>query len=121
MVVRATFLLDGGGTVTEDVAVGPQGRATLFSGAVPGLVGRSFAAVFEAPEPIAVERAMYFGRDGTWVGGHATAGVTMPATRWFFAEGATGDFFDTFVLIANPNPEATTALISFYTANVQVI
>jgi hypothetical protein len=28
--------------------------------------------------------------------------VTAPATRWFFAEGATGTFFDLFILIANP-------------------
>ena len=37
--------------------------------------------------------------------GHASAGVTAPALEWFLAEGATGDFFDLFVLIANPNAE----------------
>ena len=34
--------------------------------------------------------------------GHASAGVTAAATSWFLAEGATGDFFDMFVLLANP-------------------
>ena len=34
--------------------------------------------------------------------GHESAGVTTPSTQWFLAEGATGDFFDLFVLIANP-------------------
>jgi len=33
--------------------------------------------------------------------GHAGAGVPGPATTWFLAEGATGDFFDCFILIAN--------------------
>ena len=28
--------------------------------------------------------------------------VTTPATSWFFAEGATGAFFDTYLLLANP-------------------
>ena len=35
--------------------------------------------------------------------GHNSAGVTAPATRWFLAEGATGSFFDLYVLIANPS------------------
>jgi hypothetical protein len=35
--------------------------------------------------------------------GHESAGVTSPATEWFLAEGATGDFFDLFVLLANPS------------------
>ena len=34
--------------------------------------------------------------------GHASAGVTAAATSWFLAEGATGSFFDLFVLLANP-------------------
>ena len=31
-----------------------------------------------------------------------SAGVTAPATTWFLAEGATGSFFDLFILLANP-------------------
>ncbi len=30
----------------------------------------------------------------------AAAGVPEPATQWFHAEGATGDVFDTFILLA---------------------
>jgi hypothetical protein len=36
-------------------------------------------------------------------GGHESAGVNNPSTRWFLAEGATGSFFDCFVLLSNPN------------------
>ena len=32
--------------------------------------------------------------------GHVSAGVPAPGTRWFLAEGATGDYFDLFVLVA---------------------
>src|SRR6185436_3374051 len=50
-----------------------------------------------------VERAMYLSAGGRpFLAGHESAGVTEPATRWFLAEGATGAFFDLFVLIANP-------------------
>jgi hypothetical protein len=33
--------------------------------------------------------------------GHAAADETALATRWFFAEGVTGDYFDTFLAILN--------------------
>jgi hypothetical protein len=54
--------------------------------------------------PIMAERAMYFGTTATrfWSGGHESAGVASPSTEWFLAEGATGAFFDTFILLSNP-------------------
>jgi hypothetical protein len=54
--------------------------------------------------PIVVERAMYRPGGGeAFAAGHASAGASAPAARWFFAEGATGDFFDTFLLVVNPS------------------
>lgn len=53
-------------------------------------------------QPAVAERSMYFGMDPFWKAGHESAGVPAPAAAWFLAEGATGAFFETFVLIANP-------------------
>jgi hypothetical protein len=54
-------------------------------------------------QPVIVERAMYRSAPGqVFAAGHASVGVTSPAMEWFLAEGATGDFFDLFVLVANP-------------------
>jgi hypothetical protein len=53
--------------------------------------------------PVIVERAMYLNLPGQVFGaGHESAGVEAPALQWYFAEGATGSFFDLFFLIANP-------------------
>ena len=41
--------------------------------------------------------------------GHGSAGVTAAATSWFLAEGATGAFFDLFVLLANPTRRRPTS------------
>ena len=61
------------------------------------------SAVITATPPIIAERAMYLSRPGQpFAAGHESAGVTAPALEWFLAEGATGAFFDLFVLIANP-------------------
>ena len=52
--------------------------------------------------PLVVERTM------TWAfgqrrGGHNSPGVLATAPTWYLAEGVTG-FFDTFILITNPDP-----------------
>ena len=49
---------------------------------------------------------MYFGTARVFDGGHESAGVPAGASRWFLAEGATGPFFETFVLDRQPEPAA---------------
>ncbi len=57
---------------------------------------------------------MYFSRPGqAFAAGHESAGVTAPATRWFLAEGATGSFFNTFILIANPSAQTATVEMQY--------
>ncbi len=51
---------------------------------------------------------MYFSTGGVaFRGGHGSAGVPEPRAHWFFAEGATGSFFNTFLLLANPDETRT--------------
>ena len=64
---------------------------------------------------------MYFGTARFWDGGHESAGVSEPSASWFLAEGATGAFFDTFVLVANPNPTPTEVVMTFLTDQGQSI
>ena len=54
-------------------------------------------------------------------GRESSAGVTAPALEWFFAEGATGTFFDSFILIANPNPAPAAVEVRFLAANGGVL
>jgi len=90
--------------------VGPSSRLTIHAGSIPELSGKSFGIVADATQPINVERAMYFGSP-LFNGGHESAGVGAPSTTWFHAEGATGEFFDTYILVSNPN--GTTATVTF--------
>ena len=65
------------------------------------------SAVFASSLPVIVERAMYRDAPGqVFAAGHEAAAVPGPATQWFFAEGATGPYFDLFYLIANPGTTA---------------
>jgi hypothetical protein len=78
------------------------------------LASTDVAATIASDHPVIVERAMYFSVGGqSFTAGHAGVGVTAPANRWFLAEGATGSFFDLFVLIANPGADSSALSVSY--------
>jgi hypothetical protein len=113
--VRFTFLVELGEPVEHTLTVPPASRRTFHAGDLAALVNRSFATTIEADVPIVAERAMYFGDSPLWLGGHGSAGVPAPAMNWYHAEGATGSLFDTFILIANPNAQATFVDVNYST------
>lgn len=115
-VATVDFLLDGGGVVRREYSLAGNARYTIWTNQIPQLAGRSFATTVTSPNPILVERAMYFrGVHGAFEGGHASAAVPAGARDWFLAEGSTGQWFETFVLINNPNASAVTATIRYLT------
>ncbi|MGE3842572.1 MAG: hypothetical protein AB7I50_13385 [Vicinamibacterales bacterium] len=118
--VTVTFLLESGAPVAKTVTVGPTSRFNVYAGSYPELVNKSFSMVVSSSVPIIAERAMYFGQP-LFNGGHESAGVNAPSTTWFLAEGATGAFFDTYVLIGNPNATPATATVTFLTGTGQAI
>jgi uncharacterized repeat protein (TIGR01451 family) len=83
--------------------VTPQSRFTLWVNQEdPGLASTAVSAVITADMPVWVERAMYqSNHDMMFDAGHNSAAVTAPATKWFLADGATGPYFDLFILLAN--------------------
>ena len=109
--VSISFLMENGITVDRLYNLLPQSRLTVYAGDVPDLVNHAFGAdVLFLDAAGAVERAMYFGTP-LFNGGHESAGVIRTARDWFLAEGATGSFFTTFVLLANPSgPDANVTL-----------
>ena len=119
--VQVSFLTESSGTVVRTFTVAPTARLTIAAGGVPEVVNRSFAMVVDANIPIIAERSMYLGTARLWDGGHESAGVSAPATSWFLAEGATGAFFDTFVLVANPNATPAHVVLTFLTDLGQAI
>jgi autotransporter-associated beta strand protein len=111
------FLLEGGGEVIRHYPLTALSRQTVSAGDVPELVGQSFGIEVTFAHGGVAERAMYFGMDPLWTAGHESAGVPAPATTWFLAEGATGPFFETFILIANPNASPADTTVRFLPAS----
>ncbi len=126
--VRAKFLRPAGPPLEKVYRLPPRSRTNIWVDFEPFdtpdgprtlLDNTDVAAVFETVNGagIIAERAMYLtppeGR--MFEAGHESAGVTAPATSWYLAEGATGEFFDTFVLLANPTDSAAEVRLTYLT------
>jgi hypothetical protein len=101
--------------VVRGYVVSANSRHTVpVDGEGPELAATDVSAKITADQPIIVERAMYYSRpEAPFAAGHDGAGVTTPSTHWFLAEGATGSFFDLYVLIANPGDTAAQLEVSY--------
>lgn len=108
--IEVKYLLPSGPPIVKTYRVGPSSRFNIWVDLEdPRLVHTDVSAVITCTNglPIIVERSMYLNAGNRPFGaGHNSAGVTAPSTRWFLAEGATGPFFDLFLLLANPGDQA---------------
>jgi hypothetical protein len=108
---------------TRTFTLAPTSRLTVRLGPDFQLNGSNSTRVSavlagtSTPADIVVERTMYF-PDATRPGAHNAGGVTQGAPAWTLAEGAT-TIFDTFVLVANPNPTETLVRATYLTATGQ--
>jgi hypothetical protein len=109
--VEVRYLLPGGqAPIVINYGVAAHSRRSIPVDGEPGLSATDVSAAITSLNsvPIIAERAMYFSKPGQdFAGGHDSAGVTQPSSHWFFAEGATGSFFDMFLLLANPDATQT--------------
>ncbi|MGV3517154.1 hypothetical protein [Luteitalea sp.] len=120
--VRVRYLRTSGDPLEKEYVLPPNSRTNIwvnveeFPGLGAALASAEFSAVVESLDatPIIVERAMYLSNQGrTFNAGHESMGITTPATQWFLAEGATGTYFDLFVLIANPTATDANVTVTY--------
>ena len=74
------YLREGLPALTRSYPIAAGSRFTVNAGADPELVNTSFGMTVTFDQPGIAERAMYFGSDPVWKGGHESAGVTAPST-----------------------------------------
>jgi subtilisin family serine protease len=120
--VAVHYLREDAPPVIRTYTVDPMSRTTIYAGDDLELMNHAFSMVVASDQAIIAERAMYWSRPGLfWAGGHESAGVPEPATFWLLAEGATGPFFDEYVLVGNPNETATEVTVRYLLAGGDVI
>ena len=101
--------------IDRTYTVAPRARLTIpVDNVAPALANTDVSGVITSSQPIVVERSMYLNRpEQPFAAGHESAGVTAPATQWFLAEGATGTFFDLFLLIENPGTTTASVRVDY--------
>jgi CSLREA domain-containing protein len=103
--VEVTYVLRApAAPLVRHYTVGPFARATIHGNTEDGLRAAEVSAHIAVTngQPIVAERSMYSSCYGaSWRGGHDAVASPEPARQWFFAEGATGGFFDLYLLVAN--------------------
>jgi hypothetical protein len=110
-----------GTIVRTSYTLPPHSRTTIFTGAIPELVNQSFGISVRFLRLGVAERAMYFGDgEAPFVGGHSSAGMTQFSRTWYLAEGATGPFFDTFLLLVNRGTRTVEGTITLFTTAAPV-
>jgi hypothetical protein len=122
--VTVTYLRPAGPALVRSYIVPAQSRRNIWVNqeGPPEVADSAVSAVLTSTQPFIVERAMYLDTPGRVHGaGHNSAGITTPATRWFLAEGATGTFFDLFILLANPNPTAAEVRVTYLLPGGQTV
>jgi hypothetical protein len=109
--------------IVRSYVLPPSSRTTIpVSMQAPELASTDVSAAIAADRPILVERSMYLTREGQpFAAGLASAGVNAASTSWFLAEGATGPFFDMFVLIANPDSRDATVEARYLLSSGEVL
>ncbi len=99
----------GGNPVVQQVVVPALSRQTYYINDVPGLRFAAVSTTVTSDVPVVAERAMYLNTSNRlWEGGTSGHGATALSNVWSFAEGATGSFFHTYLLVGNPNDGTTT-------------
>lgn len=106
--VTVKYLRDVGPPIVKTYFIGGRSRRTIWvNGEDPGLAAAALGAAVISNQPIVVERAMYLNGKQIFEAGIGGAGIPQPSTAWYFAEGATGPFFDEFLTLLNPSTIAT--------------
>jgi photosystem II stability/assembly factor-like uncharacterized protein len=111
-----TYNTAGGPMNAPDVALPPNSQVTVNPEAVVPNQDFSTVVTCKQGQTIAVDRTM------SWTGpgapspeGHASVGVTYPATAWYLPEGSSNWGFETWLLVQNPGATASTCTVTYMT------
>lgn len=97
-VAKAPFAIDGNSRFSINVA--------------DDLPGEDMSFKVVSDRRVIAERSMYWDARR---GGHDSIGTTMPAEKWFLAEGSTDWGYEEYVLLQNPGDGAASAVLTYMT------
>lgn len=115
-IAHCRFFTRNGEPVKWDIPLAKETRYTVYLNTIPGLEEQEVATeVICEGDGVVAERAMYFNYKNALnqsrSGGHASIGASDLSYEWYMPEGYTGNGFDTYILLMNPNDEDAEACL----------
>ncbi len=117
--VHMLSMLPEGKTISNYFGVEPMSRKTIHLNSVPGLQSTDVSTLLYSDIAVIAERSVYFNYNGIKDGSNCF-GSPAPLKASYLAEGYTGEGFDTFVLLMNPNKESAPVTVRFLLPGVGV-
>ncbi len=101
---RVIYMLSGGGTVQDLVALPALSQVTINPRALLGEADFSATVTCVEGQTISVDRTMSWKGPGAEAGEeHCSVGTTLPSRTWYMPEGCSAYGFETWLLVQNPN------------------
>ena len=98
--VMVEFYGAGGKLEEAELVVAPLARETVLVNEI--LEGEDISMVLRSMVPVVAERSEYFIYNNVITGAHCTSGILEANGEWFFAEGTTRRFFESYLTVFNP-------------------
>ncbi|MFW6113645.1 MAG: hypothetical protein ACOC78_01825, partial [Actinomycetota bacterium] len=91
---------EGGKALETELVISPHGRLTLC---INDFVEEGdYSIVLDSVVQVVAERTQFFIYNDVIAGSHCDSGIPEPSGEWFFAEGTTRRFFDSYLTLFNP-------------------
>ena len=113
---QVTYMFADGSTQIQDVPIGPTTRATVDVNEAVG-PDKNVSIMVQSEQAIVAERPMYFEYKGKWPGGHDVVGASSLDVYFYFAEGYTGEGFEEWLCLMNPNEESIEVQVKYMFAD----
>lgn len=117
IVADVEYLISSAGVSTSRTHLVPaHSRLTVWVNQEgPEFLDQGFGTVVRASAPLVAERATYIVSGSSFDAGETSVGSPVTSTDWYFAEGSSGPYFDTFLLLANPGDAVADVQVTYLT------
>jgi len=95
------------------VRLPPRQRTTLHVNDMADSGDHSL--ILRSSTPVFAERSSYFAYQGRITGAAGSTGASRPSQEWYFAEGTTREFFQSYLILYNPCRQDTWVKLDLFT------
>jgi hypothetical protein len=117
--VTVRYMPEASAPFDRQYSVAPHSRRTIDTRTEAALAADAFAMTVTSTVPIAADRVQYFG--SPFIGAHADGGARDLSADWYFAEGASGSAFDTYLLLGNPSSTDANVTVTYHTDGLDTV